>query len=188
MAPVTSHQQPPRAAHEVVICPPDCFDAARYRASLAPCHALRLLRPLPASLTVDVSARFVCLPLSAFLDSDMCVCGRELTTFRDAMARSFDVAVVGVVGASLTVGAMVMAWGTTVAHAARVWQLRCRTSGLCCSVPDDDATASSGGGEAEDAALPVDGKGCDEEDGTAPPYAANSDDKVLTPALPQGSA
>ena len=56
------------------------------------------------------------------------MCGRELLTFRDNMAETFDVAVVGVVGAGVAAAALVLLWGTTAAHAARVWQLRCRSS------------------------------------------------------------
>ena len=105
-------------------CPSECFDAARYRAwpeqRARGVHACSPIRE--TSLTSHPPAR------AAFLNSKQCVCGRELFRFRDTMARAFDVAVVGVVGAGVAAAALVLLWGTTAAHAARVWQLRCRSS------------------------------------------------------------
>ena len=75
------------------------------------------------------------------------MCGRELLRFRDTMARAFDVAVVGVVGAGVAAAALVLLWGATAAHAARVWQLRCRSS----SAAADAAARARDVGDADDA-------------------------------------
>ena len=87
------------------------------------------------------------LRCAAVLNSKQCVCGRELFRFRDTMAHAFDVAVVGVVGAGVAAAALVLLWGTTAAHAARVWQLRCRSS----SAAADASARARGIGDADDA-------------------------------------
>jgi hypothetical protein len=73
--------------------------------------------------------------------------------------------VVGVIGAALAAAALVLLWGATVAHAARVWQLRCRSSGFGSAPIGDDSShvhPDSGGAggwaaaaaKAEEGALP----------------------------------
>jgi hypothetical protein len=130
-------------------CPVECFDAARYRA--CPRRLLHVAPPSVSCIALEslqissacVDACFLFL-LTAFLSSKQCVCGRELLTFRDTMAETFDVAVVGVVGAGIAAAALVLLWGTTAAHAARVWQLRCRSSR---STADPAARARGSSGE-----------------------------------------
>ncbi len=92
---------------------------------------------------------------AAFLGSKRCVCGPELLRFRDAMARTFDTAVPGLVGAALLALALVLLWGAVVAHAARVWQLRCGSNGCGYAARADDwhvakAGPSAGGADLED--------------------------------------